>query len=151
LPLLRPRSPATRLPRVRPSTSGLRSAERCVPRGRWLAFPSVAPLLGFLLLRALASPPSTRFPGPSAPDVVAAVFFAPPFERAGLAALPRLQRLVSGLAGVLRLRDADPFEVSSLPLAAPCGATSARLLGEGRFHPASWFPLQGEKRFHVPD
>jgi hypothetical protein len=57
LPLPRPRSPATRLPRGRRSTSGLRSAGRCVLPGRGLAVPSVAPLFGFLLLRVLASPP----------------------------------------------------------------------------------------------
>lgn len=53
----RPRSPATRLPRVRPRLRGFDLRKRCVRPGRGLAFPSVAPLFGFLLLRALASPP----------------------------------------------------------------------------------------------
>jgi len=40
-----------------PPTSRLRSAYRCVPRGRGLAFPPVAPLFGFLLLQAPGPPP----------------------------------------------------------------------------------------------
>jgi hypothetical protein len=35
-----------------PPTSRLPAAYRCVPRGRGLAFPPVAPLFGFLLLQA---------------------------------------------------------------------------------------------------
>jgi len=40
-------SPANRLPRMTESTSRRFSAIRCVPQGRGLAFPSVAPLVGF--------------------------------------------------------------------------------------------------------
>jgi hypothetical protein len=57
VPLVHARSPATRLPRARSSTSRRCSVGRSVRSGRGLAFPSVAPLCGFSLLRALASPP----------------------------------------------------------------------------------------------
>jgi hypothetical protein len=41
------RSPASRLPPACASTSRPCSVDRCVPSGRCLAFPSVAPLFGF--------------------------------------------------------------------------------------------------------
>jgi hypothetical protein len=86
VPLVRARSPATRLPRARPSTSRPRPAERCVRPGRGLAFPSVAPLVGFLLLRALAPPPSARLPvaGPSARDDCLRGLLPAPFRERGL-------------------------------------------------------------------
>jgi len=103
MPLVRTCSPATRLPHARPSTSRLPSAERCVRSGRWLAFPSAAPLFGFLLLQALAPPPSARLPvaRPSTRDVASAVFFTLPFGLVDLATSARLQRVVGGLAGVV--------------------------------------------------
>ena len=126
------------------SASRLRSAERCVPKGRGLACPSVAPLFGFLLLRDLDPPPSARLPvaGPSARDVASTVFFAGrPFRArlADLAASGRLQRVVGGLSWRRpspRRRPVRGFEPSVLPLALPVrgGSTvsAARLLGDGR-------------------
>jgi hypothetical protein len=77
VPFSHQRSPASRLPRSCKSTSRRWSAKRCVPRGRGLALPSVAPLFGFAppsgsrstilnpVPRALRS---WRFPSRSSPE-----------------------------------------------------------------------------------
>jgi len=65
----------SRLPRSNASTSRPCSVNRCVPRGWCLAFPSVAPLFGFLLLQAplthhgtgSPAPPLVTFPSKSCP------------------------------------------------------------------------------------
>jgi len=87
-----------RLPRPNDPTSRPCSATRCVPRGWCLAFPSAAPLLGFLLLQAPAHPPWSRFPGPSAHDVLRRSLAPHPRVR-NLAAAARLQRIGGRLAG----------------------------------------------------
>jgi len=68
------RSPASRLPPSNPSTSRPCSVDRCVPQGRGLAFPAVAPLFGFVLPQVLATRRGPGFPGASARDVFDAIF-----------------------------------------------------------------------------
>jgi hypothetical protein len=54
----------SRLPCSNASTSRPCSVNRCVPRGWGLAFPSVAPLFGFLLLQVLLTHHGTGSPAP---------------------------------------------------------------------------------------
>jgi len=68
------RSPASRLPPSNASTSRPCSVRWCVPQGRGLAFPAVAPLFGFVLPQVLATRRGPGFPGASARDVSGAVF-----------------------------------------------------------------------------
>jgi hypothetical protein len=68
------RSPASRLPPSDASTSRLCSVDRCVLRGRGLAFLEVAPLFGFVLPQVLATRRGPGFPGASTRGVSDAVF-----------------------------------------------------------------------------
>jgi len=54
----------SRLPRSNASTPRPCSVNRCVPQGRGLAFPSVAPLFGFVLLQAPLTHHGTGSPAP---------------------------------------------------------------------------------------
>jgi hypothetical protein len=62
LPLSSVRSPASRLPRSNASASRLCSVVRCVPQGRGLAFPAVAPLFGFPPPSGSGSPNANSVP-----------------------------------------------------------------------------------------